>query len=140
MRRKASILSVGERLAELRGEANLSQTEFADRVGTSKSAFATYEKGLRETPLSVVSAACKEFGISPHWMLFGEGAKRTTDASELAARAYRLTRNFVNDTPVKWTDELESEFFLLTFRYLSEHVNASDEFLNFMLGKAAANA
>lgn len=134
------MLSVGARLAELRVEADLSQTEFAVRVGTSQSAFATYEKGLRETPLSVATAACKEFGVNPTWLLFGEGAKRTTDAPELAARAYRLTRNFVKDTPVDWTDELESEFFLLTFRYLSEHVNASDEFLNFMLGKAAANA
>ncbi|EZP81487.1 hypothetical protein BV97_02705 [Novosphingobium resinovorum] len=134
------MLSVGARLAELRGEADLSQAEFAVRVGTSQSAFATYEKGLRETPLSVVTAACKEFDVNPTWLLFGEGAKRIADASELAARAYRVTRNFVKDTPVEWTSEMEGEFFLLSFRYLTEHSNSSDEFLNFMLEKAVANA
>ncbi|MEK7457226.1 MAG: helix-turn-helix transcriptional regulator [Pseudomonadota bacterium] len=133
-------MSVSARLAELRGEADLSQTEFAVRVGTSKSALATYEKGLRETPLSVASAACKEFDVNPTWLLFGTGSKHTADASELAVRAYRVTRNFVKETPVEWTDEMESEFFLLSLRYLTEHTNASDEFLNFMLGKAAANA
>ena len=110
------------------------------RVGTSQRAFATYEKGLREAPISVVSAACKEFDVNPTWLLFGEGAKRTANASDLAARAYRVTRNFVRDTPIAWTDEMESEFFLLSFRYLTEHANSSDEFLKFMLEKAVVNA
>lgn len=133
-------MSVGERLADLRGEAGLSQSEFAERVGTSQSAFATYERGLRETPLSVASAACKEFGVDPTWLLFGEGSKRPAQLTELAKQAYRVTRAFVRETPAEWTDEMESEFFLLSLRYLTEHAKSSDEFLNFMLHKAIASA
>ena len=124
----------------MRSEAKLSQAEFAARVGTSQSAYATYEKGLRETPLSVAAAACRQFDVSPYWLIFGEGAKQAADAAELAARAYRVTRNFVKETPADWTEDLEKEFFLISLRYLTEHAASSDDFLYFILSKAVANA
>lgn len=133
-------MSVGARLLQMRNEAKLSQAEFAALVGTSQSAYATYEKGLRETPLSVACAACKQFNVSPYWLLFGEGAKQAADAAELAARAYVVTRNFVKETPADWTEELEKEFFQISLRYLTEHTASSDDFLHFILRKAAANA
>lgn len=129
-------MSIGDRLADLRDEAGLSQAQFAERTGTSQSAFAAYERGIREPPVSVVGAACKEFGISPAWLLLGEGAKRAADTLELGARAYSVTRDFVRQTSIEWTDELERELFGLALRYLIEHTNASDEFLTFAFERA----
>lgn len=132
----ATAMSIGDRLADLREEAGLSQTQFAERTGTSQSAFAAYERGVREPPVSLICEACKAFDVSPAWLLFGEGTRRTADASELAARAYSVTRDFVCKTSIKWTDELESELFALAFRYLNEHTNASDEFLTYIFERA----
>lgn len=63
--------TLGMRFLRLRKRENLTQTEFAQKVGTSQSAYATYEGDQRDPPSRVVAAACLCFKVDPAWLLLG---------------------------------------------------------------------
>lgn len=62
-----------ERIRALRKQLGLNQTEFGARIGVKQTTIAGYERGS-STPLdAVVSAICREFGVSESWLRTGEG-------------------------------------------------------------------
>ena len=62
-----------ERIRALRKQLGLNQTEFGARIGVKQTTIAGYERGS-STPLdAVVSAICREFGVSEMWLRTGEG-------------------------------------------------------------------
>lgn len=62
-----------ERLKKLREVLNLSQQEFANRIGVKRGAIANYEVG-RNTPVDAVfSLICREFNVREEWLRTGEG-------------------------------------------------------------------
>lgn len=63
----------GDRLKEIRREKNLTQQEFADRIGIKRGTVANYELGRNEPLDAVISLICKEFGVSEDWLRYGEG-------------------------------------------------------------------
>lgn len=64
---------LNERIKELRRTLNLTQQEFADRIGVKRNTVATYEGG-RNTPIdSVVSLICREFNVNEEWLRTGQG-------------------------------------------------------------------
>lgn len=64
---------MNERIKELRRTLNLTQQEFADRIGVKRNTVATYEGG-RNTPIdSVVSLICREFNVNEEWLRTGQG-------------------------------------------------------------------
>ena len=62
---------VGRRVRELRG-FDLTQAEFADRVGVSQGYLSTIEQGEGEVGAQVLLAIGREFGKSIEWLLTGE--------------------------------------------------------------------
>jgi transcriptional regulator with XRE-family HTH domain len=62
-----------DRLKEIRRENNLTQQEFADRIGIKRGTVANYELGRNEPLDAVISLICKEFGVSEDWLRYGEG-------------------------------------------------------------------
>jgi transcriptional regulator with XRE-family HTH domain len=64
---------LNERLKKLRKALDLTQQEFADRIGVKRNTIATYEIG-RNTPLdAVIASICREFNVSETWLRTGEG-------------------------------------------------------------------
>ena len=85
--------SFGERLKELRG--NLSQEDFALKIGTKQTTLSNWERGFREPNFSglvLISTSC---GVSSDWLLglTDERAPGGTDASD--ARIAELEKKII---------------------------------------------
>lgn len=62
-----------ERIKKVRKELDLTQQEFADRIGTIRGNIAGYETGKRSPSSSVISLMCTKFNINENWLRTGEG-------------------------------------------------------------------
>ena len=62
-----------ERIKAIRKELNLTQTIFAEKIGSSQNVVANYEIGRRNPSASVINNICKTFGVNEEWLRTGEG-------------------------------------------------------------------
>ncbi len=62
---------MNERLKKLRKTLELTQQEFADRIGIKRNTLATYESGRNEPIDAVVSLICREFNVHEKWLRNG---------------------------------------------------------------------
>ncbi len=62
---------MNERLKKLRKTLELTQQEFADRIGIKRNTLATYESGRNEPIDAVVSLICREFNVYEYWLRNG---------------------------------------------------------------------
>jgi len=67
--------SLGRRIRELRG-FNMTQQEFALRIGVAQSHLSALEHGEREPGAAVLLAISREFGKSVDWILTGQVPKK----------------------------------------------------------------
>lgn len=79
---------MNERLKKLRKALDLTQQEFADRIGSKRNTVAKYETDVNTPSAAVVSLICREFNVSEKWLRTGEGdmfrpADRNTDIARL---------------------------------------------------------
>lgn len=85
---------MNERIKKLRKLLDLTQQEFAERIGVKRNTVATYEGG-RNTPVdAVVSLICKEFNVNEEWLRYGTGnmfIKKTTFSLDEYAKSNHLT-------------------------------------------------
>ena len=78
---------MNERIKKLRKVLDLTQQEFADKIGVKRNTIATYEIGRNQPIDAVISLICREFNVSEAWLRTGEGemfVERTRD-DELSA-------------------------------------------------------
>ena len=68
--------TVGRRIRELRG-FDLTQEEFARRVGISQNYLSTMELGKVQIGAEILLRISREFGKSIEWLLTGEDHKST---------------------------------------------------------------
>ena len=83
-----------DRIRKIRRDLDLTQQEFADRIGIKRGAIANYEIGRNAPTDSVVSLICREFGVSEEWLRNGTGEMFAPDASgelEALVRRYDLS-------------------------------------------------
>ena len=57
-------MDINNKIRKLRFELNLTQQEFADRIGISRPSLSNYEKGTRMPSMTVAQKICKEFNVS----------------------------------------------------------------------------
>ncbi|MBD5482228.1 MAG: helix-turn-helix transcriptional regulator [Lachnospiraceae bacterium] len=62
-----------DRIKKLRKELDLTQQEFADRIGVKRGGIANYEIGRNEPADSVISLICREFNVNKNWLREGVG-------------------------------------------------------------------
>lgn len=62
-----------ERLKQLRKTLDLTQQEFADRIGTKRNTIAKYETNTNMPSAAVISLICREFDVNEEWIRTGEG-------------------------------------------------------------------
>ena len=61
------------RIKKLRKDLELTQQEFADKIGMKRNTIANYETNRNEPSNSVISLICKTFNVSEQWLRTGEG-------------------------------------------------------------------
>nr|WP_300821792.1 helix-turn-helix transcriptional regulator [uncultured Acetatifactor sp.] len=62
-----------DRIKKIRKELDLTQQEFADRIGIKRGGVANYEIGRNEPADSVISLICREFNVNEQWLRDGTG-------------------------------------------------------------------
>ena len=79
------------RLKQLRKALDLTQTEFAERIGTVQNTITGYESGRRNPSGPVISAICKEFNVNEEWLRTGSGEMFAPDPGDELKRSQRNT-------------------------------------------------
>ena len=74
-----------ERIKTLRKTLNLTQQEFADRIGVKRNTIAQYENGRNNPIDTVVFLICREFSVSEEWLRYGTGEMFMPVPDEFAA-------------------------------------------------------
>ncbi len=62
---------MNERLKKLRKALDLTQQDFANRIGVKRNTVATYEMGRSSPSDSAVSLICREFNVNEYWLRNG---------------------------------------------------------------------
>jgi len=106
---------IHDRLTTLRKHMGFNQIPFAKEIGVSQSAYANYERGVTDIPISLALKLCTEYHVSSSWLLLGDGsmfAKRSAELVEKAAFAVLevIAEEQVNAKPKK-AAELIRHFF-----------------------------
>lgn len=69
--------SIGKRIEQVRGK--LTQVEFAPKIGVSKNTVGRIERNEYVPDGDILLALRREFGVSPSWVLTGEGLMLQAD-------------------------------------------------------------
>jgi len=64
---------LNDRIKKLRKELDLTQQEFADKIGMKRNTVANYETNRNEPSNSVITLICKTFNVNETWLRTGEG-------------------------------------------------------------------
>lgn len=64
---------MNERLKKLRKALDLTQQEFATRVGSKRNTIAKYETNTNIPSAAVISLICREFNVNEEWLRTGYG-------------------------------------------------------------------
>lgn len=62
-----------DRVKAIRKHYDLTQQEFADRIGVKRNTIATYEAGRNQPIDAVITLICREFNINEEWLRDGSG-------------------------------------------------------------------
>jgi transcriptional regulator with XRE-family HTH domain len=82
--------SLGERIAHIRGE--LTQQDFAERLGVSRNTLVRYEKNKRLPSSDFLQLLISDYGADPQWLLMGGEAPKGLNSREAALVAnYRAS-------------------------------------------------
>lgn len=113
-------MNIGDRIKKVRRDLNMTQTEFANRIGSMQNTITRYETNSRNPSASVIALICKEFNVNEGWLRTGEGEMfnpAPTDVLDRLAREYKLSNaayivveKFVNLNPEKRNELID--FFL----------------------------
>lgn len=85
---------MNERLKKLRKTLDMTQQEFADRIGIKRNSLANYETG-RNTPIdAIIVSICREFNVNEEWLREGKGEMfiQMTRDEEIAAFVAKALR------------------------------------------------
>ena len=64
---------LNERIKKLRKALDLTQQEFANRIGSKRTTIAKYETNTNIPSSAVISLICREFNVNESWLRTGEG-------------------------------------------------------------------
>lgn len=72
-------IEFGRRLAFIRQNSKLSQSQIAQKLNIAQSTYAGYEKGVRKIPLEIIVQLSKILNISPTILIWGDEANIVKD-------------------------------------------------------------
>ena len=74
--------TLGQRLARLRKEHGLNQTQVGEAIGVEKSTISTYESGSRQVSIDILVALAKYYHVTIDYLL-GAGSEKIIPADGL---------------------------------------------------------
>lgn len=92
------------RIRQVRMNANLSQTEFAERINLSKNFISLVENGGREPSDRTIRDICREFGVNETWLRTGVGDPFLPSVREQEIAA--LTKTLMSNRPESFRSRL----------------------------------
>lgn len=103
---------MNERIKKLRRELDLTQQEFADKIGIKRGGIANYEVGRNEPTDSVISLICREFHVNEEWLRTGQGEMflPSTREEEIA----KLTKKLLDEETDSFKNKMISVLANLT--------------------------
>ena len=111
---------MNERLRQLRRSLNLTQQEFADKIGSKRNTIAKYETNANTPSAAVISLICREFNVNEEWLRTGKGEmkEQLTDQQKVMKYAALLLKdkNSVMAAAIK--------AFIVTYEQLDEQSKA----------------
>lgn len=84
-----------ERIKKLRKALDLTQSDFAARIGSTQNNIASYETGRRLPSAAALNNICKEFNVSEEWLRTGDGdmfVQAPSGILDALAQEYGLSR------------------------------------------------
>lgn len=66
-------ISFGLRIKDLRKTLEMTQNDFAVRIGLTQNTITKYETGLRSPSNQIVISICREFNVNEEWLRTGNG-------------------------------------------------------------------
>lgn len=88
-------MDIGSRIKKLRKELDLTQVEFAARIGSVQNTVTGYESGRRNPSAPIISLICREFNVREEWLREGTGEMfkpAPSAALDVLAEEYGLSR------------------------------------------------
>ncbi len=116
----------GERFRQIRRASRITQEEFGQMLGVSRQTINAYENDRQRPPLDMLEKVCREQGISPHWLLTGQGEPRT-DTPYQPAKDTRI--------PMAVTEEPLAPEQLALISYIAEDQGRAVKLARFILDK-----
>ncbi len=116
----------GERFRQIRRASRITQEEFGQMLGVSRQTINAYENDRQRPPLDMLEKVCREQGISPHWLLTGQGEPRT-DTPYQPAEDSRI--------PMAVTEEPLAPEQLALISYIAEDQGRAVKLARFLLDK-----
>lgn len=114
-------MSINERIKAVRKYTGLSQTDFAERLGTTRGVITNleFEKTTPNDPF--IKLICREFNVSEDWLRTGEGEmmQKLTRNQEIAEFMGRLM-NDPDDAPRKRFISIVSKLTVEEWQLLDE--------------------
>lgn len=71
-----------DRIKKLRKSLDLTQREFAERIGVKQNTVGQYEIGRNEPTGSVFNLICREFNVNENWLREGTGEMFNTETAD----------------------------------------------------------
>lgn len=65
---------MNKRIKTIRKRLNLTQDEFAEKLGLARNSIASYESGRRTPNEAIVKSICREFNVNQDWLVNGNGS------------------------------------------------------------------
>ena len=62
-----------DRIKTLRNALNLTQQQFAEKIGVSRSTIANIETGKKVPSDLIINAICSEYSVNKEWLCTGQG-------------------------------------------------------------------
>lgn len=95
-----------DRIKQIRKELDLTQQEFADRIGIARGNVGAYEVGKNAPSDAVISLICREFNVNEHWLRTGQGEMFVKQSRN--EQMAKLTRMLLNEEEDSFKNRLIS--------------------------------
>lgn len=118
------------RIKEVRKKAGLTQQEFADRLGISRSNIGNYESGSRAPIDAAIKLICSKFAVNETWLRTGEGEpyiqlSRQAEIARIIGQAMNASpeREALICALANATDDQIRAIHALVMKYAEEYAN-----------------
>jgi len=126
-------MTIIDRLYSIRKSTKLTQKHFSDKVGVSQRAYANYERGDRELPLSLVVKLHDLYSINPDWLITGNGARTSDHKTQMMKAAILAVRSFAMIRKIEIDEDREAKLIVLLVEYFEKGGKRQDKFVENIL-------